>query len=76
MLVVETIAKIRHAHFIEGKSIKQICGELQLSLNTVREVILARHQPAPLLRPPKRKKGRERRVPTRFRLLAQDRSRW
>ena len=28
MLVVETIAKIRRAHFIEGKSIKQICREL------------------------------------------------
>ena len=27
MLVVETIAKIRRAHFIEGKPIKQICRE-------------------------------------------------
>lgn len=25
MLVVETIAKIRRAYFIQGKSIKQIC---------------------------------------------------
>ncbi len=39
MLVVETIAKIRRAHFIEGKSIKQICRELRLSRNTVRKVI-------------------------------------
>ncbi len=39
MLVVETIAKIRRAHFIDGKSIKQICRELQLSRNTVRKVI-------------------------------------
>ncbi len=31
MLVVETIAKIRRAHFVEGKSIKQICRELRLS---------------------------------------------
>ena len=39
MLVVETIAKIRRAHFIEGKSIKQICRELRVSRNTVRKVI-------------------------------------
>jgi len=25
MLVVETIAKIRRAHFVQGKSIKAIC---------------------------------------------------
>ncbi|SMX50824.1 hypothetical protein MAA8898_05024 [Maliponia aquimaris] len=39
MLGVETIAKIRRAHFVEGKSIKQICRELRLSRNTVRKVI-------------------------------------
>ena len=39
MLVVETIAKIRRAHFIDGKSIKQICRELRVSRNTVRKVI-------------------------------------
>ena len=39
MLVVETIAKIRPAHFIQGKSIKQICRELGVSRNTVRKVI-------------------------------------
>ena len=38
MLVVETIAKIRRAHFIDGKSIKQICRELRVSRNTVRKV--------------------------------------
>jgi DNA-binding NarL/FixJ family response regulator len=38
MLVVETIAKIRRAHF-QGKSIKQICRELRVSRNTVRKVI-------------------------------------
>ena len=35
MLVVETIAKIRRAFFVEGKSIKQICRDLRLSRNTV-----------------------------------------
>lgn len=39
MLVVETIAKIRRAHFIECKPIKQICRELRVSRNTVRKVI-------------------------------------
>lgn len=39
MLVVETIAKIRRAHFIQGKSIKQICRELRVSRNTVRKVV-------------------------------------
>ena len=39
MLVVKTIAKIRRAHFIDGKSIKQIWRELRLSRNTVRKVI-------------------------------------
>jgi hypothetical protein len=38
MLVVETIAKIRRAYFIQGKSIKQICRELRVSRNTVRKV--------------------------------------
>lgn len=39
MLVAETIAMIRRAHFIDGKSIKQICRELRVSRNTVRKVI-------------------------------------
>ena len=39
MLVVETIAKIRRAHFIQGKSIKQIVREFQVSRNTVRKVL-------------------------------------
>lgn len=39
ILVVETIAKIRRAHFIQGKSIKQICRELRVSRNTVRKVV-------------------------------------
>ena len=39
MLVVETIAKIRRAHFVQGKPIKQICGELKLSRKVVRKVL-------------------------------------
>ena len=39
MLVVETIAKIRRAYFVQDKSIKQICRELRVSRNTVRKVI-------------------------------------
>ena len=39
MLVVETIAKIRRAIFIDGKPIKQICRELRVSRNTVRKVV-------------------------------------
>jgi len=35
MLVVETIAKIRRAYFIQRKSIKQICRELREWRNTV-----------------------------------------
>jgi transposase len=39
MLVVETIAKIRRAHFSQGKSIKEICRELHVSRKVVRKVI-------------------------------------
>lgn len=39
MLIVETIAKIRRLYFVEGKKIKQICRELRLSRNTVRNAI-------------------------------------
>jgi transposase len=39
MLVVETIAKIRRAHFSQGKSIKEICRELRVSRKVVRKVI-------------------------------------
>ena len=41
MLVVETIAKIRRAHFVQGKSIKAICRELKVSRNVVRKVLRA-----------------------------------
>ena len=39
MLVVETVAKIRRAHFVQGKSIKAICRELCVSRKVVRKVI-------------------------------------
>ena len=39
MLVVDAIARIRQAHFIDGKSIKQITREFDLARNTVRRVL-------------------------------------
>ncbi|SHI11395.1 hypothetical protein SAMN02745124_04035, partial [Desulfofustis glycolicus DSM 9705] len=39
MLIVETIAKIRRYHFVEGKKIKQIVRDLRISRNTVRKVL-------------------------------------
>lgn len=39
MLIVETIAKIRRYHFVEGRKIKQISRDLNISRNTVRKVI-------------------------------------
>jgi hypothetical protein len=37
MLIVETIAKIRRAFFVQGKPIKAICRELRISRKVVRE---------------------------------------
>jgi transposase len=39
MLVVETIAKIRRAFFVQGKAIKAICRDLGVSRKVVRKVI-------------------------------------
>ncbi len=39
MLVLETIAKIRRAYFVQGKPLKQISRELKVSRNTVRKVV-------------------------------------
>ena len=39
MLVVETAARIRRAHLVQGKTIKAISRELGLSRNTVRKVL-------------------------------------
>ena len=38
MLIVELIAKIGRAFFVQGKSIKLICRELRVSLKVVRKV--------------------------------------
>jgi hypothetical protein len=39
MLVVETIAKIRRAFFVQRKPIKAICREFRVSRKVVRKVI-------------------------------------
>jgi Transposase and inactivated derivatives len=39
MLVVETIAKIRRAYFVQGMPIKAICRDLRLSRKVVRKVL-------------------------------------
>ena len=39
MLNVETIRKVRQAHFRDGKAIREICRELNLARNTVRNII-------------------------------------
>ena len=39
MLIVEMIAKIRRAFFVQGKPIKAICRELSVSRKVVRKVI-------------------------------------
>jgi transposase len=39
MLVVETIAKIRRAYFVQGKPIKAICRELRVSRKVIRKVV-------------------------------------
>jgi hypothetical protein len=39
MLIVETIAKIRRAHFVQQKPIKAICREFRVSRKVVRKVI-------------------------------------
>jgi len=39
MLVVETIGRIRRAYFIEGKTIRAICRDLEVSRTVVRKVL-------------------------------------
>ena len=56
MLIVETIAKIRRLSRVQGKSIKAICRELNISRKVVRKVLRSgetefryerKHQPYP-----------------------------
>ncbi len=46
MLCMETIGKIRRMKFVQGKGIKQIARDLQLSRNTVRKVVRAPELPS------------------------------
>ena len=39
MLVVETVAKIRRAYFVQNKPIQAICPELRVSRKVVRKVL-------------------------------------
>ena len=39
MLVLETIAKVRRAYFVQKKPIKAICRELMLSRKVVRKIV-------------------------------------
>jgi hypothetical protein len=39
MLIVETIAKVRRAYFLQKKPIKAICREFRLSRKVVRKVV-------------------------------------
>jgi len=39
MVVVETVGRIRRAHFVQGKSINEIARDLRISRNTVRRVL-------------------------------------
>jgi transposase len=41
MITVDTIAKVRRAHFVEGKAIKRIMRDLRLSRGTVRGIVRA-----------------------------------
>ena len=39
MLVVETLAKIRRAFFVQKKPIKEICRDLRISRKAVRKIV-------------------------------------
>lgn len=39
MITVDTIGRVRRAHFVQGKSIKAIARELRLARNTVRSIV-------------------------------------
>ena len=39
MVTVDTIGRVRRAHFVQGRAIKAIARELRLSRNTVRDIV-------------------------------------
>ena len=39
MVTVDTIGRVRRAHFVQGRSIKAIARELRLARNTVRDIV-------------------------------------
>jgi transposase len=39
MVTVDTIGRVRRAHFVQGRSIKSIARELRLARNTVRDIV-------------------------------------
>ena len=39
MLIVETVARIRREHLVQGKTIREIARGLKVSRNTVRKVL-------------------------------------
>jgi transposase len=39
MITVDTIGKVRRAHFVQGKKIKAIAREMNLARNTVRDIV-------------------------------------
>ena len=41
MMTVETIGRIRREHFVKGKGIRRIAGDLKVSRQTVRKAIAA-----------------------------------
>ena len=41
---MDTIGKVRRAHFVQGRKIKAIAREMKLARNTVREIIRAEAQ--------------------------------
>ena len=44
MISVDTIARVRRAHFVQGKSIKAIARELRLARNKVRSIVRAKDE--------------------------------
>ena len=51
MFVVETIARIRRAYFVQGKGIRLICRELHVSRKVVRKVAWCMDQGAGTMSP-------------------------